>query len=486
MAVMMRQCVGFRKWIGLVATLGLGLGLGLGLPLGVGCRSPSPHVGGSGDDSLVEEIGLWAQVPPQLTETYYVRPPGQSYGVGDGSRWSNALSGLPEELVRGARYFLAAGDYHEGPPPDRYHSHVLDDPEDGELVIGLFKATVTEHGDATDWQDSFADGAARLGPLAIVTGYYLIDGREGAVTGDYGFEVHTRDCARRAGAAAGAPVTFPYDSLAHHVSLQQMDIADCGSQDDPALPAQDAMYGIAPVSQLALRDCTVRDAWRNLLFFEDAFDVLVERNHFARAGRHHEANAVALRNARNVVIRRNTFTDAANTFLSLQGTRNVIVSANVFQRASDDWDVWAAIWSDAPALNVLVAGNTFFNLAGLNTGVRFDGPTTHLRVVNNLWALCRANQIQLDGDHDHNAYYDNWRVDGDTPVSLDELIEEPTAQVFTEDPFVDAAGYDLGLAVPTESGASVLEPFVGVDLAGLSRGRDGVWDRGAYEYRAPE
>jgi len=480
--VSIRQCVRFRGWICLVATLGLGLGL----LAGAGCRGPSPHIGGSADDSRVEEIGIWNQTYVQFTEAYYVRPPGQSYGVGDGSNWSNALSGLPEDLVRGARYFLAAGDYYVGPPPDRYHAHVLDDPEDGERVIGVYKATVAEHGDASDWDVDFAVGPARLGPLAIATGYYVIDGMESAFGGERGIEIRTRDCDRRAEAAAGAPLAFPWDSLAHHVSLQHMAIADCGSHDDVTQPAQDAIYGIAPVSHLTVRDCTVSDAWRSLVYFEDAFDLLIERNHFVRAGRHVEASAVTLRYARNVVIRRNIFTDAANTFLSLQGARNVIVSANVFQRLGDDWDIWAAIWSDAPALHVLVMGNTFFNLAGQNTGVRFDGPTTDLRVANNLWALCRANEIQIDGAHDHNAFYDNLRVDGDAPVPLDELIEEATAQVFAEDPFVDAAGFDLGLAVPTEPGASVLEPFVGVDLAGLSRGRDDVWDRGAYEYRAPE
>lgn len=247
MALVTGRTSGFHNYIGRLAVHAFSLSL----VLGAGCRGASPHIGGGKDDTLVGEIGLWEHAPPQFSEAFYVRPPGQTYGVGDGTSWDNALPGLPEELVRGARYYLAAGDYYEGPPSDRYHSHVLDDPEDGERVIGLYKATVLEHGDASDWQDTFADGPVRLGPLAIVTGHYLLDGREGANGGTYGIEIHSRDCDRRAGAAAGAPVSFPWESLAHHVSLQQLEIVDCGSQDDLSLPPQDAIYGIAPVSQLA-------------------------------------------------------------------------------------------------------------------------------------------------------------------------------------------------------------------------------------------
>lgn len=443
-----------------------------------GCR-PSPHVGSSSDDDKVAEIGFWEQQPSQFARDFCVRPPGQEYGAGDGSSWGDALSGLPEALVRGARYYLAAGDYYDGPPADRYHSHVLDDPEDGDLAIGIYKATVAEHGDATDWEDSFADGAVRLGPVAIATGYYHLDGREGAHDGSYGMEIHTRDCARRAEAAAGSPLAFPVHSDVSHVSLQQLDIADCGSQDDPALPPQDTVAALAPVSALTLRDCHLGDAWRSLLRLEEAFDVLLERNHFARAGHHAEASAIVLRQARNVVIRRNTFTDVDGAFVILAGVRNVLFSANVLQRQSEGYDLTDALASDGSALSVLIMGNTFFNLTGLNAGVRFAGHTGGLRLVNNLWAGCRADELQLPGDHDHNAFYDNRQPGGD---SLDAPLDEPTAQLLEADPFLDAAAFDLRLAVPTEPGASVLEPFVGVDYLGFNRGLDGVWDRGAYEH----
>ena len=83
----------------------------------------------------------------------------------------------------------------------------------------------------------------------------------------------------------------------------------------------------------------------------------------------------------------------------------------------------------------------------------------------------------LHGNHEYNAFYNNTR-DGS---SLDDGIDEPSKQLLTDDPFVDATAGDLRLAAPTEPGQSLSAPFEW-DLAGTQRGTDGCWDRGAYEY----
>jgi len=136
-----------------------------------------------------------------------------------------------------------------------------------------------------------------------------------------------------------------------------------------------------------------------------------------------------------------------------------------------------------PSLQALISiARHLLNLSGLNVGIRFDDDTENLRVVNNLWAGCRTNQIMLDGDHHTNAFWDNLRVDGAEPVSLDDRIEEEDAQIIASDPFVDASACDLHLASPTAAGAVLDDPFSSLDLDGQTRGGDGAWDRGAYEY----
>lgn len=466
------------RWAAMFGVLVLGVWGSLG---GAGCgEDQTAHVGSSADDGLVDQIGMWEQHDPVFDTTYYVRPPGQTYGIGDGSSWEDAFSGLPEVRVRGARYLFASGEYFE-PAAGLVENYVFDDPDDSERFIGLFKATADAHGTDTGWEASLGEGPAEFGPLSFVTGYYIVDGVTGAGTEGYGFRISHRDCELRATEFIASPIFFPWNAEVEYLVLSHVEVEDCGNHDDPTTRSQCAIYSVVGPSHMVLRDSYIRDAWRNLIFLQGTFDLLIQDVYLARAGLHHEASAIALRDTRNVVIQRNVIMDSVNVYISLQGTRNVTISSNLLTRSLADWDNWSAIFSQEPALNILIAGNTFYNLEGLNTGIRFTSTTDHLEVVNNLWAGCHTNQIMLNGEHHHNGFWDNWRVDGAEPVSLDDRIEEDTAQLFTADPFVDAENYDLRLMAPTEPGVSLDHPFAQTDLDGASRGADGAWDRGAFE-----
>jgi hypothetical protein len=443
--------------------------------------SGDPFPGSNADDAVMNETGAWGSDLQAPQTAFYVRPPSGAYGAGDGSSWENAFSGLPEQRVRGARYYFAAGDYFDE-SLGRIENYVLDDPESGEEFIWLTKATATDHGDDAGFEDELADGPAELGPLSFVTGRYVIDGREGSGTEGYGFHIYHRDCGTRETEFVASPIFFPWDSVTEYVLIRKAEIEDCGNHDDPTVISQDAVYAVAGPSHLIITGCYLHDAWRNMIFLQDSLDVMIEDNRIARAGLHHEASTMSFRNTRNVVVRRNRITDSVNCYVSLQGVRNVTIASNVMTRTLDDWDDWSGVFSQEPALNVLIAGNTFFDLEGLNTGIRFTGETENLRVVNNLWARNRTNQIMLDGEHRSNAFWDNLRVDGDEPVSLDGAIEEEGVQVLGTDPFVDCDAGDLHLSFATDPGEDLDDPFTLEDLDGVTRGADGVIDRGAYEF----
>ncbi|MBN2191319.1 MAG: right-handed parallel beta-helix repeat-containing protein [Polyangiaceae bacterium] len=424
------------------------------------------------------EIGAWVRELPAFDQTLYVRPPGQTYGAGDGSSWTDAISGFPAELARGTEYLFAAGDYYDGPyGDDRYFQHEFVEAEAGSAYIGLFKATAESHGSDTGWQEVLGQGPSRLGPLALVTGYLVIDGQVGlgGVGDDYGFELSSRDCDHR----RDSPVTFPWNSTASHVLLRHVNIQDCGHRLDPTNGSEDAIYtydnGLA---QFVLENSYVHDAFRCVMFLQNCADVRIEGVTLARGGLHHEANTIALRNCEDVAIQRNVLVDAYGSMISLQGVRRVMVHGNVLRRTLDNWELWAAIHLTGEIAGVSVHGNTFHDLAGLNVGVRADGNVgSALQVFNNLWAHSRTNQVMLSGEHAQNAFYDNLR-DG---TLLDDAIEEETNQVLDAEPFVDAAAGDVRLSGPTAAGQALEAPF-DVDLAGVARGGDGVWDRGAYEY----
>ncbi len=434
----------------------------------------------SRDLAPVDEVGAWDAQPHTFSRTYHVRPPDETYGTGDGSSWTNALSGLPPALERDAKYFVAAGDYYDGPyDDDRFFQVEFEVPHDGERYVGIFKATGADHGSEDGWDEAtLGHGQARFGPLSIVTGYLIIDGQVGNL-GDrdsYGISFTNRDCSQR-----WAPVDFPWNCTATNVALRSLDVGHCGHRPDPTNGAETAIYSFAAgVSRLVVKNSSVRDAFRGLLFLQNSADILVEGNVFARAGLHHETAALAFRDSRDIVVRRNAIIDAYANYVSVQGSSNVAITGNVIRRTREQWDIWAAINITGAARDVSITNNTFFNLEGLNVGVRAEDAASGIQIINNLWAAARTNQIMLSGTHSHNAFYDNTR-DGD---DLSAALDEDTKQVLASDPFVDAPAGDLRLTRPTDAG----QPLTGAaswDLNAAPRGADGTWDRGADEYEAP-
>ncbi|MBI5537012.1 MAG: right-handed parallel beta-helix repeat-containing protein [Deltaproteobacteria bacterium] len=422
-------------------------------------------------------IGSWDTQPHAFASTLYVRPPGQAYGTGDGSSWTNALAGLPAAFQRDTRYYLASGEYYDGPFTDRYFHHEFEEPLNGEQYIGLFKAVESDHGPGEGWDSSFAQGPARLGPLAILSGYLIIDGQQGlgGKGEDFGIEISSRDCANR----RDSPLNFPWNSTATNVSLRHVNIQDCGHRTDPTNPSEDAIYTYTGgLTRFVLKSSFVHDAFRRLILIQLGKDILLEGNTLARAGLQHEAGTLSFRNSQDIAIRRNVLVDSYGTFIALQDISNVQLHGNVLRRTLQDWEVWAAIVLSGTFQGVTVYNNTFYNLAGLNVGVRADdAPASSLLVANNLWASCRAPQIMLNGTHSYNAFFDNYR----DATLLDDQIAEDTKQVITADPFAAAASGDLRLSGPTEPGTTLAAPY-DIDLAGQTRAADGVWDRGAYEY----
>jgi hypothetical protein len=89
--------------------------------------------------------------------------------------------------------------------------------------------------------------------------------------------------------------------------------------------------------------------------------------------------------------------------------------------------------------------------------------------------------------HDYNLFAENRRVEGcDPPCEKDDegIAGEAHGQVGLGALFVDGdsepALGDFHLVQPTDAGQTLPSPF-DVDPDGVTRGADGVWDRGAYE-----
>jgi hypothetical protein len=461
-------------WVGLMLLWGCGADEGVSFP------------GGSAEDNEVSVIGSWLDEDVAYTTTRYIRPPGQVYGSGDGGSWENAHSGIPAQLARGTRYWLASGDYYIEDPVADDPVYEFDDEDTGAAFIGIIKATPAEHGDETGWVDALGEGPAILGPTAFVTGHYIVDGRTGRHDEPRGIQFVTRECLD-GGRSPGrwTTIIYPWDTTATHVALRNVEISACGDYGDQSIRSEENVYNVAPISHIVYDNCYLHDAWRCHFLIQDAHDVVIENSWMARSGRQHESCTMSLRNTTNVIVRSNFITDSQNTFVSLQGTRNVFISSNVMTRSLEGWDNWAVIHVAGPAKNTIVAGNTVTGIHGLNGGFKQDAEVDSFVVRNNLFAHNLTNQIGMMGDFSHGAYFNNMRVIGmDSPVPSQLADDEPNAQSLTVDPFNDVASSDFSLAMATESGEVVPAPC-NTDFNGNLRGQDGTWDRGAMEYIVP-
>ncbi len=433
------------------------------------------------DSVPVAEIGQWDNSPYNFSQTFYVRPPGAVYGIGDGSSWENAFSSLPENLIRGAKYYLASGDYDTGPFEEYYEYHSFKDDEVADLYIGIYKATVDDHGTDQGWNSSFGTGSANLGPISFITGYYVIDGQVGSHNSGHGFKLTTNDCAND----QAKIIRFSWNSKSHHIVLRHMDMGFCGPM-GYLVPYHDVIYGNVPISNIIIQYCYIHDSNRLSFLMSKWNNVLIEKSYIARNGNHQESSGFSIRNSSNIIVRKCFFSDAENTFFSLRGANNVFIYSNIFTSAFDGWatDTWlisSAIENTdgLPAKDIFIYGNTFYKLKGLNSGIRFWNNYNNIQVYNNLWTECITNQIQLSGTHDYNAFYNNWRLD---PAYLvDEKIVEDHVQLLSTNPFVDPSSDDFHLNYTTNSGKELPAPF-NEDYYDVFRGTDGVWDRGAASF----
>src|SRR4030067_1861776 len=79
-------------------------------------------------------------VSAEAASIYYVRS--DAGGGNNGSDWNNAYTALPATLVRGAIYYVAAGNSTR---------RAFNTPSSGSLLITIKKATALDHGTNSGW-----------------------------------------------------------------------------------------------------------------------------------------------------------------------------------------------------------------------------------------------------------------------------------------------------------------------------------------------
>ncbi len=424
---------------------------------------------------------------------HYVRA--GAVGDSSGVDWTNAYTTLPSSLTRGDTYYIADGNY--GP-------YDFDDAESGTSWIYVKKATTSDHGTETGWNSAYGDGEAVFTrtstagdfdtfnhpTIEFSTDYYEMDGQVGSGKSGYGFRVTSTLC----GSSYSTKIIQTHrNQLVSNITLKYIDIdhSTCGNENTNTTKA---CFSTSISTNITIQNCYLHHAntyWikaGNVTSSEYSTDVLIEHTYFYRMGGKGEpyhTNALWFTFADNLVFRYNTIEDydATTGGLCLGGSDNVKVYGNVFFCSDIAFctlnnEGRAAVMhfngGQYTASNLYFYNNTFVDLD--KPGFSMGTNSNNVVVKNNLfWAhpsYVSLSWFSVDTGS-HNAFGNGFSTQGTNAQALGSTESEW---------FKNYSLKDYHLIKPTAVADSTLGPEFNTDMDGNTRGGDGTWDRGAFEY----
>ena len=418
---------------------------------------------------------------------HYVRT--GAAGLNNGTDWANAWTSLPATLVRGDTYYIADGTYG---------GYTFNDAVSGELYITIKKAIESDHGTDTGWNASYGDGQAVFsapgvntgGPWYFTTSYWQIDGIVGDGFGEipYGFKVALSQTFDNA-------IVVRIGSNADNISLSRVELD--GINEGAVGAYQPRSDGLNIFStggnfndNIKISNCYIHDCVRTYVLFGTVKNSVIENcymekmigGNLSSGGYIHTGGIVNNTGAinGNNHIRNNRVRNTRGTnviHFTNANASDYHIYGNVVWRTSAAYDITNGyIGSDSYSTvnNLNIYNNTIYNYdAGISAFYIFNGD--NIIIKNNVLYNCGSNTFgSAIDDHDYNA----------SNVDLSEV----NSVLLATDPFINSATGDFRLNSPTQPGFSLSSPY-NLDIIGNTRGLDGVWDRGAYEYvsaSAPE
>ena len=393
---------------------------------------------------------------------HYVRA--GATGSNNGSDWANAWTSLPSTLIRGDIYYIADGTYG---------SNTFNDAVSGTTVITVKKATAADHGTDTGWNNTYGEGQAIFtAPIIVSTGYWVFDGAtRTSITTGHGIVINCSSGAKGMIITGASNSTFKY-------------IAVIGSGPDGSPGyANDLIYSLDGTNNVTIQYSYFYNAGRTHILARGSNTWLIEHSYFdtneSVAAQHSEG--ISALSSNNWEIRYCTWIREEGTGILVFGTGGGWkIHGNVFEDHCGDHNHCPGGasrliggWTVENISTAYIYNNTFVNNHTGNVGYTND---TNINVKNNLYINNTgiASFNYGSGTHDYNAF---------NGVST---FSEANGQAnLTSAIFVDYAGQDYRLSGPTNSGDNSITsvcPACATDAFGNTRGADGVWDRGAYEY----
>lgn len=403
--------------------------------------------------------------------THYIRDGGTASTSGNGActGWAtaNACDQLPTNLVRGDTYCIADGTYNV---------KTLNTPNLGTTLITIRKAV---HNDGTcsagpNWQSTFGDGQATwLGDWILGSDNWVLDGatrneNDWTSGSSYGFRITSLIASTSLTAGiCGSNLTVRY---VH---------AGGTPVGNPPTNGVDFAFKIAGFDEFCSGWTLSRMLVENTIttFHINGSTGGTLEFSYIRNGWSKESvrGQIAMS---NWAIRHNIFKD------SCQG--------NPADPTAGACTGIIALFDGGPWDNTKIYGNVFWNTNSVSVqdaiiviGGTSETPTGG-EIYNNTFAGIRNGALTIltrgSAACRNNLAYD-LGPSGTTTLGFTCSAGASNNSTVGSNPFVNYSGGNFHLSAATAAGISLSSPY-NVDMDGNTRGSDGVWDLGAYEFNS--
>ncbi|MCI0563572.1 MAG: hypothetical protein MN733_34295 [Nitrososphaera sp.] len=394
---------------------------------------------------------------------WYVRPNGTTYGSGNGTSWSNAISGFAgiswSSVSCGDAIWIAGGTYTQNLLPAKKCT------SGARLAIRRARSDAPEVTSATGWSASFDASVHQTNGAGIIFNgdwdYITISGRTISAGGNHGWWIDFR------GPTAGKGIDIVNGAAADYNTFEYMDLQGPGNinytgdgRGIDATPFSSATGNVFSHMKIWEWESGVYHAGINGSTFEylDMYDI-----HALNWATHHP-NGIYCSSANNVIVRYSKFHKGPNGYGTGEG---------IFFEQSGGCNNWQ------------IYGNAFYDLD--YTGVKalnIASPATGLKILNNTFDnVILAMYIKVScgaGSETRNNLFYAASPGTCGTMSNNLTLSSPSA-------FVNRATHDyhivdtVGVNLPRNAGTS-LSSYFQADMDGITFGTDGLWDIGAYEF----
>lgn len=462
---------------------------------------------------LILGLSLWAALAEAAT--CYVRDGGTATGTQgistNGGSWSQAydqLSTAETNCARGDTIYVADGTYT---------GVTLNTAASGTTRIIIKKATIAEHGTETGWDNTYGDGQATFAStITISTNYWTIDGsyRDESnapwswfTSSGYGFAIlNNGGSDQRQINMQGTRV----DGITvKHTWIQGRSAAFSGAERRYAVDVDSGDESNRHANHLYQRNLFTDS--NQHLFLRTSTDAIVEYNAFDNLGGdgdNHGNSVNCYWHCEGLIYRFNVARDIGE-YTGWSGVTQIVAVAelaaggngirptvwiygNLSFRSSGGDGVYGfngSGFSDGDCLNcrvynnTAVDGNMQFNQ---NWGVMFPNGSGNI-ASNNIFfdgtkstnSSSPANSsLGTSGTLSYNAYGTGASTQG---TNAQGSVTSALFTDYTNDVYTLASATSCGTTI---SGTAPDGGALDVDMLGNTRGADGCWDRGAFEFCA--